>query len=306
MNLEPKNQLKLFGFNDEFNKLKSLYEKKKLPTKIMFSGQKGLGKSTLAYHLINYILSKDEKEFYNVLNFTINENNKSYKLIQNNTNPNFDLVDLQPEKKNIDIKQIRDLILKMNKSSFNSKPRFILIDNIEFLNLNSSNALLKNLEEPNENIYLILINSEKKILETIKSRCLNFKISKSYAQIQKITNLLIDQNISNLVNKELLNYYLTPGKILNLIKFSNDYDINLQTKNINDFLRLIIDNSYYKKDLSIKLLVYDLIEFFLINYTKFTKYQYYNYFIKKINDIKKFNLDEESFFIEFRSKLLNG
>ena len=272
----------------------------------MFSGQKGLGKSTLAYHLINYILSKDEKEFYNVLNFTINENNKSYKLIQNNTNPNFDLVDLQPEKKNIDIKQIRDLILKMNKSSFNSKPRFILIDNIEFLNLNSSNALLKNLEEPNENIYFILINSEKKILETIKSRCLNFKISKSYAEIQKITNLLIDQNISNLVNKELLNYYLTPGKILNLIKFSNDYDINLQTKNINDFLRLIIDNNYYKKDLSIKLLVYDLIEFFLINYTKFTKYQYYNYFIKKINDIKKFNLDEESFFIEFRSKLLNG
>ena len=131
MNLEPKNQLKLLGFNDEFNELKSLYEKKRLPTKIMFSGQKGLGKSTLAYHLINYILSKDEKEFYNVLNFTINENNKSYKLIQNNTNPNFDLVDLQPEKKNIDIKQIRDLILKMNKSSFNSKPRFILIDNIE-------------------------------------------------------------------------------------------------------------------------------------------------------------------------------
>ncbi len=306
MNLESKNQLKLFEFKDEFNELVSLYENKKLPTKIMFSGQKGLGKSTLAYHLINYILSKDEKYFYDLVNFTINKNNKSYKLIQNNTNPNFDLVDLQPEKKNIDIKQIRDLILKMNKSSFNSKPRFILIDNIEYLNLNSSNALLKNLEEPNKNIYFILINSEKKILETIKSRCLNFKISKSYAEIQKITNLLIDQNISNLVNKELLNYYLTPGKILNLIKFSNDYDINLQTKNINDFLRLIIDNNYYKKDLSIKLLVYDLIEFFLINYTKFNKYQYYNYFIKKINDIKKFNLDEESFFIEFRSKLLNG
>ncbi len=35
------------------------------------------------------------------------------------------------EKKNIDIAQIRNMITNLNKSSFNSKPRFILIDNIE-------------------------------------------------------------------------------------------------------------------------------------------------------------------------------
>ena len=33
---------------------------KNLPNKILLSGQKGIGKSTLCYHLINYILSKDE------------------------------------------------------------------------------------------------------------------------------------------------------------------------------------------------------------------------------------------------------
>ena len=45
---------------------------------------------------------------------------------------------------------------KLEKSSFNNKPRVILIDNIENLNLNSINAILKILEEPSENIFFIL------------------------------------------------------------------------------------------------------------------------------------------------------
>ncbi len=33
---------------------------------------------------------------------------------------------------------------------------------------------------------------------------------------------------------------------------------------------------------------------------------YYSHFIKKIDNTKKFNLDEESLFIEFNDKILNG
>ena len=44
-------------------------------------------------------------------------------------------------KKFINIKQVRELILKLTKSSFNDKPRFILIDNIEYLNYAASNAV---------------------------------------------------------------------------------------------------------------------------------------------------------------------
>ena len=35
-------------------------------------------------------------------------------------------------------------------------------------------------------------------------------------------------------------------------------------------------------------------------------FDFYNYFIKRINDTKKFNLDEESLFAEFEYKVLNG
>ena len=59
--------------------------------------------------------------------------------------------------KNIDISQIRNLILNLSKSLFNNKPRFVLIDNIELLNNNSTNSLLKILEEPGEK-YLLYIN----------------------------------------------------------------------------------------------------------------------------------------------------
>ena len=56
-------------------------------------------------------------------------------------------------------------------------PKIILIDDCEYLNKNSSNSLLKVLEEPPENVYFFLIhNSQRNILETIKSRCIEFKI----------------------------------------------------------------------------------------------------------------------------------
>ena len=146
MNLTPKNQLNLYGLSKKFDELVELNNKKKLPNKIILSGQKGIGKCTLAYHLINFILSINEDSPYDLNNNKINIDNKSFKLIQNGCNPNLILIDVLDEKKIVDINQIRDLIKKLQKSSFNDKPRFVLMDNIENLNLNSINALLKILE----------------------------------------------------------------------------------------------------------------------------------------------------------------
>ena len=219
---------------------------RKFPNKILLSGQKGIGKSTLAYHLINFILSENEEFSYDIKNFSINEKNKSYKLVQNKTNINFTLIDISDGKKNIDISQIRNLILNLSKSSFNNKPRFVLIDNIELLNNNSTNSLLKILEEPGENIYFILINNNKKILKTLKSRCLNFNISLSHFRSIEVCNNLIGSNIHSIVNKDLLSYYITPGKILNLIKFSKENQINLSNYTLEEFLNFYINNSLYK------------------------------------------------------------
>ena len=147
INIEPQNQTRLFGLNNFMNELIQLDNDNKLPNKILLSGQKGLGKSTLAYHFINFILSKNEKFNYNLEKFEIHPENRSFKTMLNKSNLNFFLIDVNLENKFIDINQIRNLISNLNKSSLNNKPRFILIDNIEFLNVSSINALLKILEE---------------------------------------------------------------------------------------------------------------------------------------------------------------
>ena len=68
MNLNPLNQLTLFGHFIEFSNFINLYENQKLPNKVLLSGEKGIGKSTLAYHIVNYILSINENYHYDLKN----------------------------------------------------------------------------------------------------------------------------------------------------------------------------------------------------------------------------------------------
>ena len=126
--IEPNLQTKLFGLNEIFDELSNLFIKNKLPSKILLSGPKGSGKSTLAYHFINYIFSKNEQYPYNYNEKTIYNDNKSFILVNNKTHPNFFLVDLHKEKKNIEISQTREMINYINKSSLNQLPKIILID----------------------------------------------------------------------------------------------------------------------------------------------------------------------------------
>lgn len=307
--IEPMNQLKLFGLNHYFSDLIGLYNEDRFPTKILLSGEKGIGKSTLAYHFINYVLSQDQDFSYDIKNNEINPLNQTFKTLLNKSNPNLTIVDINSEKKTIDISQIRQLIINLNKSSFNNKPRFVLIDNIEYLNINSINALLKVLEEPNFNVYFILINNNKNILSTLKSRCINYKIYLTHEQSLKISNMLLDNRLNDMIHKDLMNYYITPGNILRLVKFADINNYNLIDLDLKRFLKIVIKDNHFKKDYLMKNLIFDFIEFYFIknNFSFSTKiYEKYCYFIKKISDTKNFNLDEETIFIEFNEEILDG
>ena len=60
---------KLFGLNKYIQDLFELINKNKLPKVLMFTGEKGIGKFTLSFHLINYIFSKDSEFEYDIENF---------------------------------------------------------------------------------------------------------------------------------------------------------------------------------------------------------------------------------------------
>jgi len=203
MTLNSSNNIRLFGYNEIFLELKKLYDKQLLPNKIIFSGMKGIGKATFAYHLTNYIFSQNEDNKYDYINNVILKNNYSFNQVKKNTHPNFFLISNDADKANIQISKIREMINFTNKSSFNDECKIIFIDNIEYLNINSINALLKIIEEPNNKIYFFLIHDNKKnILDTLRSRCIKFNFFLTNKYKIEIINKLLNNDFSIIIFKK--------------------------------------------------------------------------------------------------------
>jgi len=310
MIINPNKNSKLIGYNKVFLEMKNLYDNNILPNKIIFSGNKGIGKCTFAYHLINYIFSLNEDSKYNFEQNLIIKNNRSYNLIINNSHPNFFLVSTDEERKNIQISKIREMINFTNKSSFNNNCKIILIDNVEYLNINSINALLKIIEDPNNKIFFFLIHdSKKRLLDTLKSRCIkfNFHISKTdkLNTISEFTN----HDFYNHLSDDLKNYYSSPRDLIYLYNFLNLNNIDLDIS-IDDLLKIIIVKKLYKKDLFVKENLSYFIELYFIKKIAYYKsnnnfYNLYKYFLSKIHDCNTYNLDLEIILLEFNGKLLN-
>ena len=229
---EPKKQLRLYGYKDYFQSFIKLFTKNKMPNSILITGPRGIGKSTFVYHVVNYLLSLDEDKKYSINNFLINNENSSFNLINNYTHPNFFLVENQLLSSDIKIEQIRKLNQFINKSTYSRNLKIIMIDNAENLNLNASNALLKSLEEPPKNTFFFLIhNSGSKILDTIKSRCVEFKIFFNENEKKNIFKNLINQHDIDLETYDVLEnlYFDTPGNTLRyLVTLSNSNEMNLK------------------------------------------------------------------------------
>ncbi len=308
--MEPITQTKLYEYSDLFSLLIRLQNDSRLPNKFIISGRKGIGKSTFAYHFVNYLFSKDEENKYNLRNFEINKNNRSYNLVKKKTHPNFLVIDIFENKKIIDISQIRNMLEFSNKSSFNNKNKIILIDNIEYLNINSANALLKVLEEPNEKLIFILIhNSAKKILSTIKSRCIVFNKNIKSDDNIKIFEKISNKNFNQDINEEFINPYITVGDLCAITKFSEENNLNLHDINPRDFLDIILDSSNKKHVKDLNLIIRFMQIYFYNTLMKNFSHKLFDqqsYFYQKLNKASKYNLDLDNIFLEFKNRVLNG
>ena len=301
---------KLFCYNSLFKEFVDLDNRNKLPNNILLTGQEGIGKSTFAFHLVNYLFSKSEDFSYNVEENEIYTENKSYNLLTNLTHPNFFILTKNEEKKNIEIDQVRNMHNFLNKSSFDNKKKIILIDGAEDLNLNASNALLKSLESSNSQNYFILTqNSSKYLIGTIKSRCLKFMLNFNYSDLQAIVFNYFNEDLFNQLNDDFRSIIVTPKFLINHILFINENKLNLINTNVNNILHYIIDNKLYKKNNFILNNFQTYIEiYFTKMYSKTKDFIYYENYLKTVEEntlINKFNLDLDSFFIKFGNKYFN-
>ena len=300
---------KIYGYNDLLNFFIELDLKNKIPNKFVISGKTGTGKSTFAHHLINYLFSKKEKFKYDINNFEINDQNKSFNLVKELVHPNFYLINVDDGKEQIGIDKIRKSFDFINRTSMNDDYRVIMIDNAEFLNLNSSNALLKIIEEPNDKLIFILIqDSSYKMLDTIKSRCIVFKNNFSETQCISIFEKITNYKFSEIFNDNYLAKFMTCGELI----FLNNYLIenNFQGKiNIKSLLNFYFNSQKIKSDKKFNLILLKIIQIYLyqknLNYFDESCYLWYNSFFKKVSEAKKFNLDIGNLFFEFQLKNLH-
>ena len=145
----------IIGFEEELSFFLRLYNKNCLPNTILFQGLEGIGKYTFVLHLINSIKSLGNVEHLettllndsNVLILKKNQTNREYK---------FD-----------EIKKIIDFC---KFKSLDTKPKFVIIKSINFLNNSSVNALLKLTEEVKGNVYFFFtsnfLSNNSKTLES--------------------------------------------------------------------------------------------------------------------------------------------
>ena len=298
---KPKSQLNLYGYESYFKFFNKLYEQDKLPNSILISGQKGLGKSTFTYHFINFLLSKGEKNEYNRRDYLIDPNNSTYKSIQSGTHANLFILDAI-DGENIKIDQIRKLLLFLNKSTYYKSVKIVLLDNAEYLNINSSNALLKAIEEPSKDTYFFIINNDsQKIMNTIKSRCIDFVINFNFLKKKNIFNKIAQTYSLNFTESDLdiFLYFDTHGNLLKYLSTLKNSDFKISENYLScisylmdlynektdpkllSFITLFIQNFYNQLSLKNSL--------FINNY-----YRNLNKILHLIDNMKKFHLDKKN------------
>ena len=177
------------------------------------------------------------------------------KRIENFQYPDIEVINRKNE--NIKIDEIRELIYEAIESAYSSPKKIFILCGIENLRKESSNALLKILEEPPKDVYFILLARSLNIISTIKSRTIKFHLegeSNEELGVSKEIYYFFDGNENNIKRykengipleeyEDGINSY---EDALSNIKAMKEYTKNEMENNENsssddDFLEIIIN-----------------------------------------------------------------
>ncbi len=289
---------KLKWLNDIYNGINF----KNLPHGIIISGPSGIGKKILANKISKDLLTNknNKSDDIDLLNhpdfFTLDKD----KILLHHITYREDKWDDEKGQRNVN-----DFLSVTPSIAVN---KVVLILNAQTMNNSSQNALLKSLEEPAPNSYIIITTDRpKSLLETIYSRCQIINIPNV---TQKVTNeWLIENGISD-INSNDFPSFSTPLSILNDIQnndhhnfrdfintiseyLDNNLDLNSTIKNISSLeIDLIMKANYLIEFLKILLKSNLLSEDLSGIYKKYNSLKYNNLKISNlINELNNFRYD---------------
>lgn len=170
--------------------LKKIVESGNIPHAFLFSGPKGIGKTSAARILAKIINCERPKE-----SNSCNECSQCTSIMKGN---NLDVIELDAASHRgiDDVRTLRDAV---KLAPTKSKKKIYIIDEAHMLTTEASNALLKTLEEPPEHVVFILATTNpEKLIETIRSRTVNiaFRKAKPEELVRSLTRIAKGEKIN--------------------------------------------------------------------------------------------------------------
>ncbi len=154
----------VIGQSSAISLLKAAFRQNRLSHAYVFAGQDGVGKKKTALNFAKLLICDSVKEEEPC------DRCASCLKVDAGNHPDIQLV--CPEGRFIKIDAIREACRRLSLVGFESKKKVLIIQDAQSLNDESSNALLKTLEEPTSGSVIILITDTlKSVLPTIASRC---------------------------------------------------------------------------------------------------------------------------------------
>jgi DNA polymerase III subunit delta' len=170
----PREKRMPFQKNDipsAISELNQIIQNKRIPNALLFTGNPGAGRKQAAFWFAKAVNCTSDTHL--PCNHC-----RSCKKIDNQAHPDMILVALPDKKKAVTISQIREMTALTAVKPNEARYRMVLISSAGHMNIQAQNALLKELEEPAENTFFILMARDTAmLLPTITSRCrhLQFK-----------------------------------------------------------------------------------------------------------------------------------
>ena len=195
----PQNNGYLLGQDEAENTFLQAWKNNTMHHAWILSGEKGIGKATLAYRIARFLFYADTNDRNKYDSLNVSPDNSVFLQVANGSYPDLISVErdyIETDKRKLissirkgepmsedemlslkrsafirvdDIRRVNEFL---SKTSFNDGWRVVIIDSADDMNKSAANALLKILEEPPAKTLLLLISHNPGVLlPTIRSRC---------------------------------------------------------------------------------------------------------------------------------------
>ena len=153
--------------------LYSLFVKQDIPHAFLFTGPKGLGKTSTA-RIISKLINCEQPVKQNG---TIEPCNVCISCVSITKGTHVDVLEIDGAS-NRGIDEIRDLREKVRFAPSQAKKKVYIIDEVHMLTTEAFNALLKTIEEPPDHVMFLFATTEpQKVPATILSRCFHISLA---------------------------------------------------------------------------------------------------------------------------------